>query len=76
MKSYAVLCKIGSFSATVVFESDKLSDVEDMCLLLARNEENEYKKYFIAQSILSDKDVACIRSGACACAPAPLAELG
>jgi hypothetical protein len=49
MKKFAVLKKIGIFSATVVREFDEEADALEFAGLLTRSEDHKETRYFIAE---------------------------
>lgn len=48
MKQYAVLRKIGAFNASVVREFDDKESATEFASLLAKSEDKEFTKYFVA----------------------------
>lgn len=48
MKKFAVLQKIGAFSATVVREFDNEGDAIDFARLMESSEDNQSIKYYVA----------------------------
>lgn len=60
MKKFAVLQKIGAFSATVVREFDNREDAEQFRVLLYRSEENERITYATVENLsYTDPSAAC-----------------